>query len=132
MKMLKSYLFDSVYRWILDSNYTPYILVDTGSEQVSVPREYVRENRIILNIHPRSIEGFVVNDDGLSFMARFDGQSRPVMVPAGCLIAIYARETSQGIVFQGESVATETISDILPASVQSPPQHQRPRLTLVE
>ena len=132
MKMLKSYMFDSVYRWILDSNYTPYILVDAGSDRVSVPREFVRDNRIILNVHPRSIEGFIANDDGLNFMARFSGQSRPVVVPADCLIAIYARETNQGIVFQGESVAAEMISDLLPVSSPVSAKHQRPQLKLVK
>ncbi len=131
MKLLKSCLLESVYDWILDNQNTPYIMVDTTSETVSVPREYVQDDRIVLNIHPRSVDGFIVNDEGLSFLARFNGQSRPVVVPYESLIALYARETSQGLVFQGETVATELVSNLLPVSTE-PPQQMRPQLRIVK
>lgn len=142
MKQLNSYLFDAVYNWILDSQYTPYILIDTSSNYISVPREYIQDDRIILNIHPHSVNGFTANDGGLSFLARFNGSSRPVEIPSESLLALYARETSQGLVFQGESASTDLVSNLFPisdgsteSSRQQSLQHRfqprpRPRLKL--
>jgi stringent starvation protein B len=131
MKQLKSYLFQAVYNWVLDNNYTPHILVDTSSELVTVPREFVQEDRIVLNIHPQSVDGFIANDDGLSFFARFAGRSRPVSIPPEAVLAIYARETNQGMVFQADGIAGEMLSEILPQMPQ-PPKPQRPQLHIVK
>lgn len=131
MVPLKSYLFEAAYNWILDHKMTPHILVDSSFNGVTVPREYVRDNRIILNIHPQSVEGFQANEDGLSFLARFAGQSRPVIIPPEALMAVYSRETSQGIVFQGDSMVTELVTEELPKAPE-PPRRNKPRLTLVK
>ena len=79
MSSFRTALFDAVYDWILENDFTPYILADTSSSTVSVPREYTHNGRIILNIHPHSIDGLIVDEDGISFMARFNGVSRPVV-----------------------------------------------------
>jgi stringent starvation protein B len=131
MSTLRSNLFDAVYNWILDQDLTPYILVDASTESVSVPREHLRDNRIILNVHPRSISDFYLDDEVLSFSARFNGVSRSVLVPAGALMALYSRETGQGVVFQGDSVATELLSD-MPTQPAPGGNTPRPRLTLVK
>jgi len=124
-------LFDTVYDWILDNRYTPYLLVDATSEHVSVPREHVRDDRIILNIHPRSIDGLMVNDEGITFMARFQGVSRPVILPVDSVLALYARETNQGVAFNGNFMVTELLHDQLPGPVETPPP-SRPQLRLVK
>lgn len=130
MQTLRTILFDSVYTWILDNDLTPYVLVDASGETVSVPREHVHDDRIILNIHPRSIDGLMASDEGLSFMARFDGRSRPIVVPADALMALYSRETNQGVVFQGDSIAIEMITEEPEAAPEKTPR--RPQLTLVK
>lgn len=124
-------LFDTVYDWILDNRYTPYLMVDATSDLVSVPREHVRDDRIILNIHPRSIDGLIVNDEGLTFMARFQGVSRPVVLPTGSVLALYARETSEGVAFNGNFMVTELLQDQVPGPVETPPP-SRPQLRLVK
>lgn len=131
MKHLKSYIFQAVYNWILDNNLTPHILVDTSSELVTVPREFVQEDRIVLNIHPQSVDGFIANDDGLSFLARFAGRSRPVVIHPEALLAVYARETNQGMVFQADGISGEMLSELLPQTPQ-PPRPQRPQLHIVK
>jgi len=131
MATLRIQLFNSVYSWILDQDYTPYILVDAAQEAVAVPPEHIQDGRIILNIHPRSVDNFYVDDDGLSFSARFNGTSRQIMVPATALMALYTRETNQGVVFQGDSIATELMTDA-PDEPESEKKSRRPQLTLVK
>lgn len=131
MATLRSQLFDSVYTWILDQDMTPYILVDATLDDVSVPREHIQDGRIILNIHPRSIDHLYFDEHGLGFSARFNGTSREILVPTAALMALYTRESNQGIVFQGDSVATELVSDT-PATSEPEKKPQRPQLTLVK
>jgi stringent starvation protein B len=131
MKNLKSYLFQAVYNWILENNFTPHILIDASCENVTVPREFVQDDRIVLNIHPQSVSGFIANDEGLSFLARFAGRSRPVVVHPEALLAVYARETNQGMVFQADGIAGEMLSELIP-QFPEPPKPQRPQLRIVK
>lgn len=124
-------LFDAVYDWILENNYTPYVLADTSYPTVSVPREYVQNDRIILNVHPRSIDGLINSEEGLNFMARFNGVSRPVVLPADSVLALYARETNQGVAFHGNFMVTELLQDLPPVPMQTP-RPSRPELKLVK
>ena len=131
MNSFRTALFEAVYDWILENNFTPYVLADTASDLVTVPREFSNNERIILNIHPRSIEGFILNDDGLNFMARFGGVSRPVVLPAESVLTLYARETNQGVAFHGNLMVTELLQDLPPVPAEVPRQN-RPQLKLVK
>lgn len=131
MSCFRTALFDAVYNWILENNYTPYVLADTASTMVSVPREFAQNGRIILNVHPRSIDGLIANEEGLSFMARFNGVSRPVVLPADSVLALYARETNQGAAFHGNFMVTELLQDLPPVPLQTP-RPNRPQLKLVK
>ena len=131
MISFRTTLFNAVYDWILENGYAPYVLADTSFDRVSVPREYSQNDRIILNTHPRSVEGMIANEEGLSFMARFNGISRPVILPAESILALYARETNQGVAFHGNFMVTELLQDMPPVPVQSP-RPNRPQLKLVK
>jgi stringent starvation protein B len=133
MSSFRTALFDAVYDWILDNDYTPYVLADTSSSTVSVPREYTHNGRIILNIHPRSIDGLIVDEEGISFTARFNGVSRPVVLPAESMLALYARETNEGAAFHGNFMVTEMLQDLPPAPVPvQTARSNRPHLRLVK
>ena len=107
MKALRPYLYHAYYNWIIDNDNTPYLLVNTTYPDVDVPTEYIRDNKIILNISPRSIGQYVVNDEFISFGARFQGMLREVYIPFGALEAIYAQETGDGVMFQEEDYYSE-------------------------
>jgi len=131
MSLFRTTLFDAVYDWILENNYTPYVLADTSSDMVSVPREYTQNDRIILNLHPRSIDGLINSEEGLTFLARFGGVSRPVVLPTESVLALYARETNEGVAFHGNFMVTELLQDLPPVPV-STPRPSRPELKLVK
>lgn len=103
MKPLRPYLYHAYYQWLIDSNLTPYLLVDTQYPNVDVPVEYIRDGKIILNISPSSIGQYNVNDESISFNARFQGMLRDIYIPFGAVEALYAQETGDGVMFQEEA-----------------------------
>jgi len=92
MTSSRSYLIRALYQWIVDNGVTPYILVDALVEGVDVP----------LNIAPMAVEGLTLGDNEISFSARFSGKSMNLWVPTDAVLAIYARENGQGMMFNDE------------------------------
>lgn len=108
MKPLRPYLYHAYYHWLIDNDHTPYLLVNAEYPDVDVPKEFVRDGKIILNIAPRSIGQYVVNDESIAFNARFQGMLRDIYIPFGALEAIYAQETGDGAMFQDEPYYLES------------------------
>lgn len=106
MKPLRPYLYSAYYQWLVDSDLTPYLLVNAEYPHVDVPQEFIKDGKIILNISPRSIGQYVFDDESIRFNARFQGMLREVYIPLGAAEAIYAQETSDGVMFQPEPYYT--------------------------
>lgn len=103
----RPYLMRALNEWILDNHCTPYVLVDAGIQGVQVPQDYVNNGQIVLNISPSAVQNLLINQDGLSFSARFGGVPMDVYVPIVAILAIYARENGQGMVFGSEAGAPD-------------------------
>ena len=99
MKSRRPYLLRAMHEWICDSDCTPHIVVDAGMTGVEVPRQYVRDGKIILNVSWNATAQLRIGNDELSFSGRFGGASMVVRVPVDAVLAIYARETGQGMIF---------------------------------
>jgi stringent starvation protein B len=110
-KSKRPYLIRALNEWILDSDLTPYLMVDVRGEEIRVPSEYVSGGKIVLNISPSAVRDLVLGDDAISFSARFGGRPHSVYVPVSQVLAIYARETSEGMMFEEESPAQEGSGD---------------------
>ena len=91
------YILRALYQWICDTNLTPQLLVDTDNLEVVVPKEYIENDHIILNISPTAVRDLVLGDEYIMFNARFGGRFREISVPISCVQAIYARESNQGL-----------------------------------
>ena len=102
MTSSKPYLVRALYQWILDNDNTPYILVDTGSEQVSVPNGIASDGKVVLNLAPAAIQNLEMTNDFVSFSARFNGAAEQIFVPVASILAIYARENGEGMMFPSE------------------------------
>ena len=96
----RPYLIRAIYEWTLDSDLTPYLLVDAMAPGARVPEEYVDKGRIILNIAPQAVQGLELGNDQVSFQARFGGTPMQVRVPTPAVLAVYAQETGQGMLFE--------------------------------
>ncbi len=113
-----------MYQWLVDNATTPHLLVDTSSDKVQVPRQYERDSRIVLNIAPLAVRGLVLGNETVSFNARFNGKLMSVMVPIEHVLAIYARENGQGMLF--------TDDDGQPPPRSTDPAPPKPRLRVVK
>lgn len=119
----RPYLIRAIYDWATDNGYTPHLLVSADVEGVTVPREYVQEGRITLNISPMAVQNLDLQSDPIWFSARFSGRSFEVTVPVGAVLAVFARENGEGIVFG--DVETPPPGDGTPPEVpreESPPK----------
>lgn len=95
----RPYLIRAIYDWIVDNGCTPHVLVNTQLEGVEVPLQYVKDDKIILNVGPNATQALVIDNENIHFSARFGGVSTQVKVPTRAVMTIYARETGQGMVF---------------------------------
>lgn len=102
MTSSRPYLIRALYQWIVDNGVTPYILVDALVDGVDVPPQHIQDNKIVLNIAPMAVQGLTLADDAITFSARFSGQSVSLHVPTNAVLAIYARENGQGMMFNEE------------------------------
>lgn len=103
----KPYLIRALYEWIGDNGLTPYLLVDATAESVQVPPGAARDGRVVLNIAPRAVTQLDMANTHVRFMARFSGVSHAVHVPMHAVLAIYAQENGQGMMFQPEDAPSE-------------------------
>lgn len=101
------YLFRAIYDWILDNGKTPYIVVDAMGELVRVPRQSVQNGQIVLNIAPHAVTNYMADDDAVSFSARFSGVAEHIYIPTGNILALYAAENGQGMVFSHDTDEAE-------------------------
>ena len=100
----RPYLIRALYEWCSDNGFTPYVAVAVD-ETVQVPREYVKDNEIVLNIGFEATSSLTLGNEFIEFKARFGGKAREILVPISHVIAIYARENGQGMAFPLEPAA---------------------------
>ncbi len=94
----KPYLIRALYEWCTDNSLTPF-LVALVDENVQVPREYVKDGEIVLNISMDATSSLKLGNNFIEFKGRFAGKARDIMVPLSYVKAIYARENGQGMAF---------------------------------
>lgn len=95
----KPYLLRAIYEWCTDNGYTPYLAAVVDG-QTRVPREFVKNGEIVLNISFSATSALKLENDFIYFNARFGGVSRDIAVPVQNVVAIYARENGQGMAFE--------------------------------
>lgn len=129
----RPYLVRAIYEWCTDNGLTPYIAVAVDGS-VQVPREFVRNNEIVLNVSIDATSALKLGNEFIEFKARFAGTPREIMVPIERVMAIYARENGQGMSFP--LAPAKAVADIGSTSDYSgagddvvPPQAPKPKST---
>lgn len=107
----RPYLLRALVEWINDNQLTPHILVDAGVAGVQVPPSSIKDGRVVLNIAERAVVGLAIDNESVAFSARFSGVSFAVQVPIGAVLAVYARETGQGMALPDDIIGAETAED---------------------
>ncbi len=98
-KSRRPYLIRAIYEWCVDNGHTPHLLVAADYPGVTVPLQFVQEGRITLNLSPMAVQALNIEDEPIWFSARFSGRPFDVIVPTGAVLAIFARENGEGLVF---------------------------------
>lgn len=101
----RPYLLRAFYEWIVDNGMTPHIMVDARSPKVKVPRQFVKDGNIVLNVSMTAANNLLMDNDQVTFNARFSGKAMSIWLPMWSIMAIYARETQDGLNFPPEEYA---------------------------
>lgn len=134
----RPYLCRALHEWMTDNGQTPHIVVDTSIENTIVPAEFVEDDRIVLNVSYAATHDLNLGNDGITFTARFAGRPFQVSIPAMAVLAIYARETGEGMLFsdaardeEGREVADEAATSP-PAGGPDPDRPDRSHLRIIK
>ena len=95
----RPYLARAIYEWICDNQLTPHLLVDATQKNTIVPVQFVKDGQIVLNAAPHAVHQFHMDNEVITFSARFGGVSQNLYIPFSALMGIYARENGQGLFF---------------------------------
>jgi stringent starvation protein B len=102
MSSNRPYLLRAIYDWITDNQLTPYILVDATAEGVRVPPQVVKDGQVVFNLAMRAVADLELGNECILFQARFSGVSQSIRVPVQAVLALYAQENGQGMMFPAE------------------------------
>jgi stringent starvation protein B len=108
---------------MMDNGLTPYIQVRVDSS-VLVPHEFVQDGEIVLNISTEATGGLHLGNEEIRFQARFSGRVRDISVPITRIVAIFARENGQGMVF--EESAFDSVMDDFESDASIQPEQGQP------
>ena len=134
MTSSRPYLVRAIYQWIADNGMTPHLLVDVEVDGVQVPAEHIQNGKIILNIAPMAISNLVLSDAEITFSARFSGKSLGIYVPIEAVLAVYAKENGQGMMFSEDdgAISAPDDGDDDPDTDPDKPKPKRPSLRVVK
>ena len=127
----KPYLIRAIHEWCLEQGYTPYLNV-TVDAATRVPREFVKDGQIVLNLSPEATHQLVLGNEMITFSARFSGVAQSLLVPVGAVAAVYARENGQGMAFDVEPSTEETTAPSDDETPPTPPPAGRGHLTRIK
>lgn len=102
MTSSKPYLIRGLYDWLLENDVTPYLLVDANFYGVMIPQGTANDGKVVLNLMPSAIQALELDNEYISFSARFGGVAQNVYCPMASILAIYAKENGEGMMFNEE------------------------------
>jgi stringent starvation protein B len=127
----KPYLIRAIYDWCADNGFTPYLAVRVD-KNTQVPAAFVKDGEIILNVSTDAVHNLQLGNEEITCGGRFGGVAHQLIVPMDAVIGIFAKETGQGLVFQGqESAKAEQKPDAEPPE-EPTPTPGKPRLRVVK
>jgi stringent starvation protein B len=135
MKSNRPYLIRALYEWIAENDCTPHLLVNAEYPGVQVPSGYANDGQLVLNVSTTAVRHLQLGNDAVSFEGRFGGVPQSLYIPAAAVLAIYARENGQGMVFDLDAPSAADDAgpdDGGPAGTEPPRPSGRPSLKVVK
>ena len=128
----RPYLLRAMHQWIAECGHTPHVIVDTAREGTEVPRAYVKDGKIVLNLSEGATQRLRLGNEEIEFDARFAGVIHHVRFPVSAVLGIYARETGEGMVFSEQDLAGEEASEPQTRPTGNDEGRNRPQLKVVK
>ena len=128
MNSSRPYLVRALYKWIVDNDCTPHMLVNSDYPKVQVPAGFASDGQIVLNVSPTAVRQLHMDNEAVSFEGRFGGVPHTLYVPIPAIMGVYARENGQGMVFDLEE-SLEADDEVEPDDDGPPPGSEPPRPT---
>jgi stringent starvation protein B len=127
MTSVKPYFIKALNEWISDNGLTPLIVVDAGFEGIRVPDGVIEDGKLVLNVSYDASQNLVMDDELVTFNARFSGVSHAIIIPMAAISAIYARENGKGMMFDVEPQEAEDYPDEADQDVDKPKKSGSPK-----
>jgi len=127
----RPYLLRAMHEWMTECGHTPHVIVDAEREGSQVPRAYVKDGKIVLNLSASATQRLRLGNEDIEFDARFSGVVHHVQFPISAVLGIYARETGEGMVFSEQDLGPEPPSRPTPAE-EGGASSKRPQLKVVK
>lgn len=112
MTSFRSYLVDALIQWLLDNDRVPHIVLQCDQPNVKVPQEFVRDNRLVLNVAPSAVHNYSLTTSSIAFDTRFSGVSHHISAPIGAIVGVCAQGSSIGMMFEPEVASTADLPDL--------------------
>ena len=125
----RPFLLRAMHEWISECGHTPHVIVDAARDGAEVPRAYVKDGKIVLNLSEGATQRLRLGNDAVEFDARFAGVIHHVRFPVSAVLGIYARETGEGMVFSEQDLGPEPPTRPTPAEEGGA---RRPQLKVVK
>jgi stringent starvation protein B len=124
----RPFLLRAMHQWIAECGHTPHVIVDAAHEGAEVPRAYVKDGKIVLNLSESATQRLRMGNEVVEFDARFAGVIHHVRIPVSAVLGIYARETNEGMVFSEQDLGPEPPT----SPTQADEGARRPQLKVVK
>jgi stringent starvation protein B len=119
-----------MHQWMSDSGHTPHVIIDAERAGTEVPKAYVKDGKIVLNLSSSATQRLRLGNEDIEFDARFAGVVHHVRFPVSAVMGIYARETGEGMVFSEQDLGPEPPKG--PSSTEEGTANRRPQLKVVK
>ena len=126
----RPFLLRAMHQWIAECGHTPHVIVDAARDGAELPRAYVKEGKIVLNLSESATQRLRLGNDDIEFDARFAGVVHHVRFPVSAVLGIYARETGEGMVFSEQDLGPEPPKRPTPSAEEG--GARRPQLKVVK
>jgi stringent starvation protein B len=128
----RPYLLRAMHQWMTDSGHTPHVIVDAERAGVEVPRAYVKDGKIVLNVSLSAAPRISLGNEWIELDTRFSGVSHHIRFPVSAVLGIYARETGEGMVFSEQDMGPEPPTPPKPTQPEEGGRSTRPQLKVVK
>jgi stringent starvation protein B len=126
----RPFLLRAMHQWITECGHTPHVIVDATHQGAEVPRAYVKDGKIVLNLSEGATQRLRLGNEQVEFGARFAGVIHHVCFPVSAVLGVYARETGEGMVFSEQDLGPEPPSTHPPQPEEG--AARRPQLKVVK